>query len=138
MSILEAVRDYLRTIPGLENLSLEDLGPSPGDACLQPLGLEPVIRTYLCGATRRQEQLRLLVRRGLGSLEEGRGADHRFLWDLALTLEKRTRAGDLPELGPGRRALRLEAQETPAPVLLQEDGLLVDQLPLRITYLLEG
>ena len=135
MSVLEAVREYLSALPGLEGLALDTLGRAPGDLCLRPVSGEPVIQTYLDGSTRRQEQYYLWARR---SYDEDRAEDGQWISGLAETLERRTRQGLLPELGPGKRAWSLLAVDTAAPELLLEDGVLVDQLTLRLTYFMEG
>ena len=138
MTTLEAVRNYLRTFPGLESLSLDTLDYEHGGACLRPVPGEPVTRTYLDGATRRQEQFDLWIRRGSRGGDEARAADLRWLSDLAETLEQNTRRGILPDLGPGKQARSLRTATTAAPEILQENGLLVDQITLRLDYLMEG
>ena len=135
MSVLESVRDYLSALPGLEELALDTLGRAPGDICLRPVSSEPVQKTYLDGSCRRQEQYVLWARR---SYDEHRQTDGLWISRLAETLEERTRTGDLPDLGAGKRAWSLRAIDTAAPELLLEDGMLVDQLTLQLIYFMEG
>ncbi len=138
MTTLEAVRDYLRRIPGLEALSLDDLQDGHGDACLRPVPADPVLRTYLDGSTRRQERFDLWIRRGSRGGETARAADLQEMSDLADLLGKNSRRGILPVLGPGKKSLSLRAETTAAPEILQENGLLVDQITLLLDYYMEG
>ena len=58
--------------------------------------------------------------------------------DLADLLGKNSRRGILPVLGPGKKSLSLRAETTAAPEILQENGLLVDQITLLLDYYMEG
>ena len=70
MSTLEAVRDYLRLLPGLEDLSLDVLDLEHGAVCLRPAAVEPVQRAYLDGSVLRQELFDLWAQIGRASGRE--------------------------------------------------------------------
>lgn len=137
MTVMEGVRAYLETCPGLEYLTLDDLGPEDGAACLRAIPAEPVQKTYLDGSMRRQARYALWLRRSGGD-ETARETQLRWSAALGETLEERTLRGELPELGAGRRAWSLRVLEASLPESRQEDGLLVDQLTLELIYLQEG
>ena len=136
MTILEGIRDYLKTCPGLAGLTLGDLGEEPGAACLRAVPGELEQTEYLDGASLRRMQILLLVRRGFGGAEESRAESLEALEELAETLKQGTRRGGLPDLGAGRRAWSLRPVELAADV--QEDGWLVDQMTIALTYFQEG
>lgn len=137
MTVLEAMKTYLSALPGLSGLQLEDLGRSPGDCCLRSLPGEQLLREYLTGAQLLRLQMELLLR-GAGGSETDRESCFQQTEALMEALWQRTRRGDLPELGEGKRAFSLKLLETAAPEVYQEDGLLVDRITLELRYFQEG
>jgi hypothetical protein len=133
MTVMEAAKAYLQGFPGLEELALEDLGQDAGCACLWPIAGEPVMKTYLDGASKRQQSAYVWVRRGYGGAgETGR------LENLAQWLEQQSRAGNLPALDGGKRCWCVQVVDSPRVEQVQEDGLLVDQVTVQIIYFQEG
>lgn len=137
MTVLEAMKTYLSTLPGLGGLQLEDLGRSPGDSCLRSLPGEQLLREYLTGTRLLRLQMELLLR-GAGGSETDRQDCFQQTEALMEALWQRTRSGDLPALGEGRRAFSLKPLEAAAPEVYQEDGLLVDRITLELRYFQEG
>ncbi len=138
MNVLTGVRDYLRGFPGLEALEIDQLDAGAGAVCLHPVAGEPVRKEYLDGSVQEQVLFEIWVRRGYGGADQTRQESLSALQSLARRLEQETRAGFLPVLGDGKRAWSLRAADTPSSQLLQEDGLLVDQLTLKLIYFMEG
>jgi hypothetical protein len=132
MNVMEAAEKYLREFPGLEQLTLEELGQDAGSACLWPVAGDPVMKHYLDGASKRQQTAYLWVRRGYG------GETTESLNDLAEWLENQRRQGKLPELDGGKRCWCIQTLDSPSVEMVQEDGLLVDQVTLQIIYFQEG
>ncbi len=130
MTILEAVRDFLREAPALENLQIAQLDEEAGAVGLYPTASVPVLREYLDGSAQRQETCCLYLRSPWAT-----GRDPlTLLGELIPWLERQTRLGLAPDLGENRRAMGLTATDTPSVAIMQEDGLAVGQLPLKLIY----
>lgn len=108
--IINAIRDYLRTCPLLDNnrINVDFLGKEAVEYSIEPTPTDPVIRTYADGGTLRQYLFVFASR-------EWYGPDVRMMLDnsgffeaFADWIEEQSMRGNLPVLSGRRKSRSLE------------------------------
>lgn len=112
--IIECVRDFILTCPFLQDgrVNVDYTGVAATEYSIDGQPLKTVMRSYITGESIRQFGF------VFGSVERY-GADapnniqnSGFYEDFSAWLEEQTRAGNLPKLGTGRQARRIEAESS--------------------------
>ncbi|MDR2486712.1 MAG: chloramphenicol resistance protein [Clostridiales Family XIII bacterium] len=112
-NILEALREHVKGFPGMpgfyRSIGVDYLEEEPDAYMLEAVPAKPVVKSYVNGDTHRQLVFVLSSRESYGPDVGQALAANGFYQSFAEWLDRCTREGDLPDLGTGREALRLEA-----------------------------
>ena len=134
-TIIEAVRQYLRGCPFLagERLNVDFLPADEGSYSVDVVPVKGIVKTYVDGSTVRQYLFALSSREMYGAEIRQQLDNLGFYEKFAAWLESKARAGEFPDLGVGRRAIRLEAL-TCGYVFAQDEDRARYQIQLRLEY----
>jgi hypothetical protein len=111
MSIIEAVKTYLKTYTGLETgapVWVDYLGPAPTGYAIIPLPGAKVVETYINGASVREFPFAFQSTESTADDPE-RTNTQAFYEAFADWMESQTEAGTLPSLGTKKTAESIEA-----------------------------
>lgn len=141
MSLIESVRDYLLTYPGLADnapFMIETLGKEPTQYSVVPLPGDPVVETYLDDKTLRQFPFAVQSMESTAD-DLARIAASGFYETLSEWLEVQNSIGNFPILEPtsqGENRTPESIESLGLPILLEfgESGTGVYQLQCRLTY----
>lgn len=135
MTVMENVRAWLRTYPGLDGrLDVDFLDEAADTYSVDTIPCEEVVRRYLDGSTVKQFQFAVSSRRfydqnitqNLGNLE--------FFEGLTAWVEQKAQARELPEMDGNRTAQKIVVTSTAYPFIVSEDGKARYQLQMRLEY----
>ena len=135
MTVMESVRAWLRTYPGLDGrLDVDFLDKAADTYSVDTIPCEEVVKRYLDGSTVKQFQFAVSSRRfydqniaqNLGNLE--------FFEGLTAWVEQKARARELPEMDENRAAQKIVVTSTAYPFIVSEDGKARYQLQMRLEY----
>lgn len=135
MTVMENVRAWLRTYPGLDGrLDVDFLDDAADTYSVDTIPCEEVIKRYMDGSTMKQFQFAVSSRRfydqnitqNLGNLE--------FFEGLTAWVEQKAQARDLPEMDGNRVAQKIIVTSTAYPFIVSEDGKARYQLQMRLEY----
>ena len=136
MSIIEAVRAYVLEFPGLhENapVQVDYLGSEGNAYTIEPMPGDPVYRRYTDGGCLKQLNFLFASREYYSPDVEQCAAHQAFYEDFERWVTKRDAAGDFPELGDDRHALRMEVL-TGGYAFSEEADTARYQIQLRLIY----
>ena len=110
MTIIEAVRDFLKTCPLLtgERLNVDFLPEEATAYSVDVTPITPVVKNYICGGSLRQFAFVFATRVFFGDHIRQQLDNLGFFEAFADWLEAQNRARIFPDLGAGRHAKRLE------------------------------
>ena len=110
MSIIESIRDYMLTFPGLHegDLCIDFLGAEPEQCSLEPVPCDPIYRKYTDGGALKQYLFVFASREYYSADVEQCAANQAFYEDFAAWVRSQNDAGNLPDLGTGKDAFLLE------------------------------
>lgn len=110
MTVIDAVRRFLLTCPLLAGGKLNvDFLPEEASGCsVDVVPVTPVMKRYLGGSTRRQFAFLVATRTYYGDFVRQQLDNLAVFEGLTEWLEEQDRTGNLPDLGEGRRAQKLE------------------------------
>ena len=110
MSIIESIRDYMLTFPGLHegDLCIDFLGTEPEQCSLEPVPCDPIYRKYTDGGALKQYLFVFASREYYSADVEQCAANQAFYEDFAAWVRSQNDAGNLPDLGTGKDAFSLE------------------------------
>lgn len=110
MTLIEAVRQYLLTCPLLTEgrLNVDFLPPETTGYSVDVVPTKEIVRRYMDGSSVRQFLFVLATRTYYGEFIRQQIDNLGFFEDFSVWLEKQNRVRRLPDLGNGRKALRLE------------------------------
>jgi hypothetical protein len=110
MSIIESIRDYMLTFPGLHegDLCIDFLGAEPEQCSLEPVPCDPIYRKYTDGGALKQYLFVFASREYYSADVEQCAANQAFYEDFAAWVRSQNDAGNLPDLGAGKDAFLLE------------------------------
>lgn len=114
MSIIESLRSYFMTFPGLPEgaVGIDFLGAEPTQFTLEPVPCEPVFRQYTDGGCLRQF-LFVFASRSYYGADVALCAENQALFEnLAEWVRGQGLAGVLPALGEGRQSVSLDVLST--------------------------
>lgn len=135
MTVMENVRAWLRTYPGLDGrLDVDFLDDAADTYSVDTIPCEEVIKRYMDGSTMKQFQFAVSSRRfydqnitqNLGNLE--------FFEGLTAWVEQKAQARELPEMDGNRVAQKIIVTSTAYPFVVSEDGKARYQLQMRLEY----
>jgi hypothetical protein len=123
MSNIEYVRDLLVTYPGItsDGVHIDFIGMTPMQYSIRAEPTGQVIKKYLNGDTMRRFSFAL---EGIcDTISDADRAQNNALFErLALWLERKTRARQLPDMGSGAKAMSIEATGGVYMARQDEDG----------------
>ena len=101
MSIIESIRDYMLTFPGLHegDLCIDFLGAEPEQCSLEPIPCDPIYRKYTDGGALMQYLFVFASREYFSADVEQCAANQAFYEDFAAWVKAQNDAGNLPDLG---------------------------------------
>lgn len=110
--IIDRLKEFFCQYPDFSEPRVDFLGEDNYSFSINPVPCESVIKTYRDGGSMKQYCFILAVRLGYGKTpaQENIGILERF----AEWIEKKSRLGELPVLGEGKTAQRLEVTESGA------------------------
>ena len=114
MSIIESLRSYFMTFPGLPEgaVGIDFLGAEPTQFTLEPVPCEPVFRQYTDGGCLRQF-LFVFASRSYYGADVALCAENQALFEnLSEWVRGQGLAGVLPALGEGRQSVSLDVLST--------------------------
>ena len=110
MSIIEAVRNFMLTFPGLHegDLCIDFLGADPEQCTLEPVPCSPVFRLYADGGALKQYLFVFASREYYSADVQQCAANQAFYEDFAAWVKVQNDDRNLPELGTGKCAVSIE------------------------------
>ena len=135
MTVMECVRTWLRSYPGLVGrLDVDFLDDEADTYSVDTIPCEEIIKRYKDGSTVKQFQFAVSSRRfydqniaqNLGNLE--------FFEALTRWVEGKAFARELPEMDNNRTAQKIIVTSTAYPFIVSEDGKARYQLQMRLEY----
>lgn len=111
MSIIESLRDFIITCPHIganQPVLVDYLGTEVKSTTLEPLPCDPVFRRYVDGGCLRQFLFLFASREIYCADVEQCQANQAFYENFAAWIRDMDDTGDLPDLGEGKQAVRLE------------------------------
>lgn len=112
--VIKAVREWLAGFDGFSGseLNVDFLPPGAGEFSVDVVPVDSIIKRYLSGGSVRQFDFVIAMRALWGEDVRCQMENIGFFEGLADWLEGKSKAGDLPELGFGRRCLRVEVSSS--------------------------
>lgn len=113
-TIIRAVRKWLANFEGFSGskLNVDFLPPEAGEFSIDVIPVNSVIKRYLDGSSVRQFDFVIAMRAFWGEDVRCQMDNIGFFEWLGDWLERKSRAGDLPELGEGRSCRRVEVNSS--------------------------
>lgn len=112
--LIECIRDFIVTCPFLSDgrVNVDYTGVAPTEYSIDGQPLQTVVKAFITGETIRQFGFVFgsVERYGADTLNNIQNSG--FYEDFSSWLEQQTRAGNLPDLGEGRQAQKIEAQSS--------------------------
>lgn len=137
MSIIQAIRNYLLTYPGIsesDSLLLVDyLGSEAGQFTVEPTPCDPVYEKYTDGGCVKQYVFAFASRVFYSADVAQCSANQAFFEDFSAWVESQNKARQLPELGAERFAVSLEVLSS-GYVLSEDASTARYQIQLRLLY----
>jgi len=139
MTLIEAVRKYLGTCPLLKEgrLNVDFLPPEASSYCVDVVPVKPVVKDYLDGSSKRQFLFTFATRAYYGP-DYRQQLDNLCLFEqFGEWIERQSRKRSFPELGPGRRAEKLEVT-TSGYVFIPDTDTARYQIQCKLSYFQKG
>ena len=135
MMIMEAIRTYIAGCPLLRDgyLHVDYLGADPTEYVIESTPADGVIKQYADGGALKQFVFVFGSREYYGADVIGNLANSAFYEQFAAWLDDQTRLGNLPELGAGQTAQKIETTTT-GYLLYGEANTARYQIQCRLTY----
>ena len=134
-TIMDCVREWLRTYPGLSGrLDVDCLGADAETYSVDTIPCPEVVKRYRDGSCVKQFQFAVASRSIYEQNIEQNLENLQFFADLTEWIEGKARLRELPEMDGGRTAQRIEVLSTAYPFVVSEDGKARYQIQLRLEY----
>lgn len=135
MMIMEAIRSFIAGCPLLRDgyLHVDYLGADPTEYVIESTPADGVIKQYADGGALKQFVFVFGSREYYGADVIGNLANSAFYEQFAAWLEDQNKTGNLPELGVGRTAQKIETTTT-GYLLYGEANTARYQIQCRLTY----
>jgi hypothetical protein len=135
MSIIESVRDFMLTFPGLHDgdLCIDFLGAEPEQCTLEPVPCNPVYQKYTDGDAQKQYLFAFASREYYSADVRQCAANQAFYEEFAAWIKSQNDSRNLPELGADKYAVSLEVL-TSGYVFGEDTDTARYQIQLRLLY----
>jgi hypothetical protein len=114
--IMSAIREFVKTCPHLKiynkGLGVDYLGEESTQYAIESVPAAPILKRYLDGSTYRQQVFVFSSRESYGVDVRQNLENLGFFQLFADWLKEKTDADELPDLGAGKRSLRIEPTTT--------------------------
>lgn len=140
MTVIECLRQYFMTFPGLagERLDIDCLRSQPDSYSIDNIPCQSVLKRYINGASVRCCLFTISGRMQYGADLQNQRENIAFFEDMESWLSQQEMFLRLPDLGEGRTARSLEVTSSAYPCIVDEDeGTARYQMQLRLIYLQE-
>lgn len=140
MTVIECLRQYFMTFPGLagERLDIDCLRSQPDSYSIDNVPCQSVMQRYLDGSTVRCCLFTISGRMMYGADLKNQQENMAFFEDMESWLTEQELFLRLPDLGEKRKARSLEVTSSAYPFTVDEDeGTARYQMQLKLTYLQE-
>lgn len=135
MTVMECVRAWLRTYPGLKGrLDVDFLDDEADTYSVDTIPCEEVLRRYMDGSTVKQFQFAVSSRRFYDQNITQNLSNLEFFEGLTDWVEWKAILRDLPEMDKDRTAQKIVVTSTAYPFVISEDGKARYQLQMRLEY----
>ena len=135
MTVMECVRAWLRTYPGLTGrLDVDFLDDEVDTYSVDTIPCEEVLRRYMDGSTMKQFQFAVSSRRFYDQNIAQNLSNLEFFEGLTDWVERKAHARELPEMDKDRTAQKIVVTSTAYPFVISEDGKARYQLQMRLEY----
>lgn len=135
MTVMESVRAWLRTYPGLTGrLDVDFLDEAADTYSVDTIPGEEIVKRYRDGSTVKQFQFAVSSRRSYDQNIKQNLSNLEFFEGLTAWVEEKARARELPKMDGNRTAQRIIVTSTAYPFIVTEDGKARYQLQMRLEY----
>lgn len=135
MTVMENVRAWLRTYPGLDGrLDVDFLDEEADTYSVDTIPCEEILKRYKDGSTVKQFQFAVSSRRYYEQNIKQNLSNLEFFEGLTSWVEQKAQARELPEMDGNRTAQRIIVTSTAYPFIVSEDGKARYQLQMRLEY----
>lgn len=136
----QAIYHWLSGFPGLSGgtIHLDFLPPEARNYSVDSVPAEPVLRQYVDGSSRRQMLFTVASREFYGPDAARQEQSLSFFEDLSRWVETQNLRRNLPDLGDGKRSIRVEILSTAYPLAVSPDAMARYQVQMKLTYLQEA
>lgn len=135
MTVMENVRAWLRTYPGLDGrLDVDFLDEAADTYSVDTIPCEEVVKRYLDGSTVKQFQFAVSSRRFYDQNITQNLGNLGFFEGLTAWVEQKAHARELPAMDGNRTAQKIVVTSTAYPFIVSEDGKARYQLQMRLEY----
>ena len=135
MTVMQSVREWLRTYPGLKGrLDVDFLDEATDTYSVDTIPSEEVVKRYFDGSAMKQFQFAVSSRRAYDQNIEQNLSNLEFFEGLTAWVEQKARARELPEMDGNRVAQKITVTSTAYPFIVTEDGKARYQLQMRLEY----
>ncbi len=140
MTIIEGLREWLRTCPALADsrLNVDFLPEEAKTYSVDAVPCKEVIKKYMDGSSKRQFMFAIASREFSGANIAENIDTHAFYEALSAWVEVQCKRRAFPGLGEIRRAQSIEVSSTAYPFIVDEHGTARYQLQLVLTYFQKG
>lgn len=134
-TIMDCVREWLRTYPGLSGrLDVDFLDDNAETYSVDTIPCPEVVKRYRDGSCVKQFQFAVASRNIYDQNIAQNLANLQFFADLTEWVEDKARLRELPEMDGNRKAQRIEVLSTAYPFIVSEDGKARYQIQLKLEY----
>lgn len=135
MTVMECVREWLRSYPGLSGrLDVDFLDDGPDTYSVDTIPCEEITKRYRDGSVCKQFQFAVSSRRFYDQNIEQNLDNLEFFEGLTRWIEGKALARELPAMDNNRTAQKIVVTSTAYPFVVTEDGKARYQLQMRLEY----
>lgn len=135
MIVIECIREWLRTYPGLTSrLDVDFLGEKAEQYSVDTIPCEEILKRYKDGSTLKQFQFAVSSRKEYEQNIKQNVSNLKFFEDLTAWVEAKAQARELPTMDGNRTALKIIVTSTAYPFTVSEDGKARYQIQMRLEY----
>ena len=135
MTVIESIRKWLKTYPGLSGrLDVDFLDEEAEAYSLDTIPCEEVIKRYRDGSKMKQYQFAVSSRRFYEQNINQNIDNLKFFEDLTEWVENKAAVKDFPVMDKGRTAQKIVVTSNAYPFIVSEDGKARYQIQMRLEY----
>lgn len=135
MIVIECIREWLRTYPGLTSrLDVDFLGEEAEQYSVDTIPCEEILKRYKDGSTLKQFQFAVSSRKEYEQNIKQNVSNLKFFEDLTAWVENKAHARELPEMDGNRIAQKIVVTSSGYPFAVSENGKARYQIQMRLEY----